>query len=196
MKIDSPASQRNCGPIRDVLGRYLPSSGFVLELASGGGFHVASWAQAFAGLTFQPSDIRSEAFESIREWIDELALDNVALPIELDARQHPWPVARADAVIAVNMAHISPWDCTLGLLAGAAHVLDEEGLLFVYGPFNVGGQYTSSGNREFDASLRARDPSWGIRDMEQVVAQAEAQGLALIEKVSMPANNLMLVFRC
>jgi hypothetical protein len=195
VKIDSPASIRNCVPIGNVLTRYLPQTGFVLELASGGGFHVGQWAMRFPGLTFQPTDVRQEALESINEWICELELENVRAPIMLDATANPWPVEPATAVVCVNLTHISPWQATMGLIAGAQRTLAENGVLFIYGPFNVGGNYTSEGNRDFDASLRRRNPAWGIRDMEQVVAAAQAHGLVFAEKVEMPANNLSLIFR-
>jgi SAM-dependent methyltransferase len=192
----APAAERNAEPIRAVLARVLPPHGLVLEVASGTGQHAVHMARAFPQLQWQPSDPDPLARESIAAWREEVGLANLLPPLALDAAGDPWPLAAADAVVCINMIHIAPWAAALGLLRGAARILPDGGLLYLYGPYRFGGRFTAPSNAAFDASLRARDPAWGVRDLEQEIAPAAAAaGLDLVEVVAMPANNHSLVFR-
>ncbi|AJP70942.1 DUF938 domain-containing protein [Sphingomonas hengshuiensis] len=189
----APATARNRDAIGEVLAAVLPAEGLVLEIASGTGEHVAAFAPAFPALRWQPSDPDTDARASIAAWCDELS--NVAEPIALDAAAADWPVGQADAVLCVNMVHISPWEATLGLMAGAGRLLAPGAPLLLYGPYRRDGVPTAPSNLAFDADLRARNAEWGLRRLEDVVAVAEAQGLVLERVAEMPANNLMPVFR-
>lgn len=193
--LHAPATLRNRAPILHVLRRVLPARGRVLEVASGSGEHAVHFARALAEITWLPSDPDEEALLSIRAHRAAAGLTNLEAPVRLDASAAQWPVERADAVVAINMIHIAPPAATLGLMAGAARVLAPGGCLLVYGPFLERGLETMPGNRAFDADLRLRNPAWGLRDLAQVAATAEARGLALAERIAMPADNLGLVFR-
>jgi hypothetical protein len=195
MKRTAPAVARNRAPIAAVLDEVLPTTGVVLELASGTGEHAAFFAGLFPQLVWQPSDPDAGAIGSIAAWAAEGGLRNLRAPLELDARMEGWPVERADAILCINMVHISPWDATLGLLRGAAHLLPVDGPLILYGPYRRRDVPTAPSNEAFDESLRARDPAWGLRFVEDVRAEAEARGLRFDRLVEMPANNLTLVFR-
>lgn len=175
---------------------HLPSRGLVLEIASGAGEHAAFNAAALPHLQWQPTDPDPEALASIAAWRDHAGAANLLPPLTLDAAlPETWPVRRADAVVNINMIHISPWAATQGLMAGAGRVLPSGGVLFVYGPYLERDVETAPSNLAFDASLKARNPAWGIRDLAAVAALAAGHGLALIERIAMPANNLSLVFR-
>ncbi|KTS25443.1 SAM-dependent methyltransferase [Methylobacterium indicum] len=191
----APAVARNREPILDVLHRLLPVSGLVLEVASGSGEHIIHFASALPRLRWQPTDADPRALRSIAAHAHDTGLDNVLAPQFLDARAQPWPVACADAVLAINMTHIAPWSATVGLMAGAGGILPEGGLLYLYGPFRVAGAHTAPSNATFDADLRARDPAWGVRDVEAISEAGLAQGLSLVERIPMPANNFSLVYR-
>lgn len=191
----APAVARNREPILQVLSNCLPSSALVLEIASGTGEHAVWFSRALPAVTWQPTDQNPEALESIAAWRDTAGLPNIRPPLHLDATSATWPVTRADAVVAINMVHIAPWLATEGLVAGAARVLEAEGLLFLYGPFREGGLHTAASNAAFDRDLRARNPSWGVRDLEDIVALAERNGLKSVERIEMPANNLSVMFR-
>lgn len=193
----APATARNRAPIIDVLARVLPASGRVLEVASGTGEHVVAFAARFPALAFQPSDPDPAARSSIVAWIVESGLTNVAAPIALDAASADWPVDTGScaAVLCINMVHISPWAATTGLMRGASAALAPDGVLYLYGPYKRAGVPTAPSNEAFDADLRARDPRWGVRDLEAVVDEAERAGFALAEVVAMPANNLSVVLR-
>ena len=191
----APAASRNREPILRVLRDILPRPGLVLEIASGSGEHAMWYATAFPDVTWQPTDRDPEALTSIASWRDTAGPPNLLPPLSLDAAADTWPVARADAVVSINMIHIAPWRAAQGLIAGAARVLSKNGLLFLYGPFRENGAHTSPGNAAFDADLRARDPSWGIRDLDDVAALASRHGFKAPERIPMPANNLSLVFR-
>ena len=190
-----PAAERNKEPILGVLARVLPSRGLVLEVASGTGEHAVHCAAALPALTWQPSDPDPQARRSIEAHRARAGLGNLMAPLALDAAAPDWPLARADAVVCINMIHIAPWAACAGLMAGAGRLLSAGGVLYLYGPFREGGAHTADSNAAFDASLRARDPSWGVRVREQVAALAADHGLAFAERVAMPANNLSLVFR-
>ncbi len=257
------SSERNKGPILEVLKRVLPETGLVLEIGSGTGQHAAHFAPRLPGLVWQPTDPDPEMRASIDAWAQE-ALGEAARPgvapenknrgaartgnqqeawsgaegsatgnqqeapgeaarpgvspenknspeaatgnqqetgapnlrpaLDLDVTGDTWPVTEAAAVFSANMIHIAPWDCCEGLLAGAGRILSPNGVLCLYGPFKIGGRHTAPSNESFDQSLRARDPAWGVRDLDDVAQAAEAHGLALTETVAMPANNLTVVF--
>jgi SAM-dependent methyltransferase len=189
------AADRNKGPILAVLERVLPRSGLALEIGSGTGQHVAHFATALQQLTWQPSDPDADFRKSVQTWIARERPGNVLAPVELDVLRRPWPVARADAIVCINMIHVAPWAATAALLGGAEDVLPAGGLLFLYGPYRRFGRHTSPSNEAFDAQLRAQDPAWGLRDLEAVVELAGAAGLALEEVVDMPANNFSVVLR-
>ena len=194
-KHHAPAALRNREPIREVLARELPPRGTVLELASGSGEHAVHFARAFPDVIWQPSDASERALASIAAWRADAALPNLLAPVALDVASATWPVARADAIVCINLLHISPWDAALGLFAGAARTLSAGALLFVYGPFRFSGAFTSASNAEFDRSLRDRDPQWGVRDLDDLVAVAKRHGFVLRDTVAMPANNHSLLFR-
>jgi len=194
-RLVAPAAERNKEPILKVLERALPRQGAVLEIASGTGQHVAHFARALPALQWQPSDPDPTMHGSISAWIAHEQLTNVRPPIALDVGVTPWPVDHADAVLCINMVHISPWQATLDLMRGAGHLLPASGVLVLYGPYRRDGQHTAPSNAAFDAQLRRSDPQWGVRDLEAVTDAAEARGMVLEEIVPMPANNFTLVFR-
>ncbi len=197
----APATERNQGPILDVLHRVLPPHGTVLEVASGTGQHAVAFAAALPGVTWQPTDADPTALDSIRAWAADAGqggagLTNLAPPLPLDAADTaPWPVARADAVVCINMIHIAPWEACQGLMRGAGAVLPDGGVLVLYGPYRLDGRHTAPSNAAFEDWLKAQDPRFGVRDLDAVRAEAAANGLTLAEIVEMPANNLMVVFR-
>ena len=189
----APATARNREPIAAVLAKVLPAEGLVLEVASGSGEHCAWFADRFPRLEWQPSDPDDEARASVTAWCEDLP--NVLPPLHLDAAAAEWPIGAADAVLCVNMVHISPWEATLGLMAGAGRLLAPGAPLVLYGPYRQEGVPTAESNGAFDASLKARDPRWGLRHVEDVSAAAAARELVLQQIVPMPANNLSLIFR-
>ncbi len=191
----APATERNRGPILAVLRRVLPAQGTVLEIASGTGEHACHFAAALSELTWQPSDPDPDARASIAAWAEKLAVPNVKPPLSLDAESAAWPAAAADAIVCINMIHIAPWEACEGLLAGASRLLPAGAPLVLYGPFRLDGVHTAPSNESFDASLRARDPRWGVRDVDDVSARAAAHGFAFEERVAMPANNQTVVYR-
>ncbi len=184
----APAAARNRDPILAVLEEELPGSGLVLEVASGSGEHALAFAQRFPALTWQPSDADPRAIASIGAWRERVPLPNLLPPIRLDA-EADWPAIKADAILCINMAHISPWTATIGLLRGASDVLLAGGLLYLYGPYRRAGVVTAASNEAFDASLKARDPRWGLREVETVEAEAMKRGFRLHRTAEMPANN-------
>jgi SAM-dependent methyltransferase len=193
--ITAPAPERNKGPILEVLRRVLPVRGLVLEVASGTGQHAVHFAGALSGLTWQPSDPDPAMHASIVAWTAATAAVNVLPPLALDVRSSPWPVARADAVVCINMIHIAPWAAAVHLMEGAARILGPAAPLVLYGPYRRRGRHTAPSNEAFDADLRRRNPEWGLRDLECVAAQAAKSGFVLEDIVEMPANNLTLVLR-
>jgi len=190
----APATARNREPILGVLERVLPPSGLVLEISAGTGEHAAFFAAALPHLTWQPTDRDERSLLSIAAHRDAAGLGNLLPPLLLDATAQVWPVARAAAVICINMIHIAPWSACEGLMAGAARTLPPSGVLYLYGPYKEGGEHTADSNRRFDLDLQLRDPSWGVRNLEDVVALAASHGFHLSEIVTMPANNRSLVF--
>jgi hypothetical protein len=153
------------------------------------------FARAFPALTFQPTDPDAGALRSIAAWSADSGLTNVRPPLLLDASSDDWPVASADAILCVNMIHISPWAATLGLLRGTAKALPSGGPLYLYGPYIQARVATASSNEAFDASLKARNPAWGIRHLDDVAAAAHDAGFSAPVVTPMPANNLSVVFR-
>lgn len=191
----APAALRNREPIADVLADWLPSSGLVLELASGTGEHAVHFARRFPNLDWQPSDPDVGALASIAAWRKDAGLSNLRPPLRLDAGARDWPIDRADVLLSVNMVHISPWNAALGLLHGAARLLASGAPLILYGPWIEAGVETASSNVAFDQSLRSRDPEWGLREVETFAQEAEVRGLILVDRRPMPENNLMLLMR-
>lgn len=191
----SPAALRNRGPIADVLSEWLPEQGLVLEVASGTGEHAAFFAERFAKLEWQPSDVDSDALDSIRSWRDQARLANLREPLAIDSATDAWPVERADALLSINMVHISPWASSLGLLAAARRLLPVGGPLILYGPWLSDLIETAPSNSDFDLDLKRRDAAWGLRRVEDFAREATSQRLRLEETRAMPANNLMLLFR-
>lgn len=191
----APHVARNAEPIAAVLRDVLPGRGLVLEVASGTGEHAVHFARAFPTLLWQPSDPEPAALRSIEAWRAEAGLFNLLPAVSLDARAAEWPVSNADAIVAINMVHISPWSATTGLMRGAVRLLAPGAPLFLYGPYRRAGIETAPSNEAFDESLKARDPEWGLRDLEAVAEAAAAHGFALERVVEMPANNLSVIFR-
>jgi hypothetical protein len=192
----APATVRNRDPILGVLRRNLPRCGVILEIASGSGEHITYFAQASGtDLVLQPSDPDLAARNSIDAWCGQLGLVNVRPAIALDASAPDWPIERADAVLCINMIHISPWSATVGLMRGAARILPRDGWLYLYGPFRRDGRHTAPSNEQFDEGLRQQNPEWAVRDIEQVIELAAANGFDAPAIEAMPANNLSLMFR-
>ena len=189
----APATARNREPILAVLRDILPAAGLILEIASGTGEHVRFFAESFPQLEWQPSDPDPDALSSIAAWSE--GVPNIRPPLQLDARDPDWPIAAADAMLCINMVHISPWAATEGLFAGAARLLPPGAPLYLYGPYRRAGVTTAPSNEAFDQSLKARNPEWGLRHLEEVIAAAGRAGLRFDRLVEMPANNLSVIFR-
>jgi hypothetical protein len=194
-KRTAPHVARNAAPIADILGDVLPARGLVLEIASGSGEHILHFAREFPKLLWQPSDPEPAALRSIEAWRVEAGLFNLLPAVSLDARAATWPVPRADALLAINMVHISPWAATQGLMRGAGLLLIPGAPLYLYGAFRQEDVETAPSNEAFDESLRARNSEWGLRDVGAVADEAGENGLLLESVTPMPANNLSLVFR-
>ncbi len=191
----SAPAERNSRPILEVLERVLPDRGKVLEIASGTGQHVVAFAQALPGLVWQPSEIDPQLRSSVELRLAEANLSNVESPIDLDVTRMPWPIGAVDAVVCINMIHIAPWRATDALFRGARDIQQDGGVLVTYGPYLRNGRHTAPSNEVFDASLRARNADWGLRDIDAVTAIARQHGFDFEELVAMPANNFTLVFR-
>ena len=191
----APAALRNRGHIAEVLAEWLPPAGLVLEIASGSGEHAVFFAERFPALEWQPSDIHPAALESIAAWRQQADLPNMRAPVVLDAASTDWPLDRADAVLSINMVHISPWKSALGLLEGAARLLACGAPLIMYGPWLKDDIRTVESNLAFDADLKRRDPEWGLRRVEDFVVDGESRGFRLDQTRLMPANNMMLLLR-
>ncbi len=198
--LSSPPALRNRDPILQVLRRHLPASGAVLEIASGSGEHVTHFAAALPDLVFQPSDQDPAARASIAARIEQDKLKNVREPLDLDASATDWRLpseiaGSLAAILCINMIHASPWRATLGLLRGAGNALRPQGLLYLYGPYRRGGR-TAPSNEAFERDyLRVRNPEWGVRNLEDVVAEAAARHFTLADVIEMPANNLSVLLR-
>jgi SAM-dependent methyltransferase len=194
-KAFAPAAERNREPILQVLRRVLPTRGTVLELASGTGQHAAYFAEHLPSLRWQPTDVSAQALQSIGAWVEEARLSNLLPPLELDVCSEDWPVAGIDAMLCINMIHICAWDTTEALFFGARDLLPPGSPLITYGPYRLHGRHTAPSNAAFDQSLRARDPRWGVRDVDELMGLGRRAGLSLAERVDMPANNMTLVWR-
>ena len=194
---ESPAATRNAEPILAVLRAHLGPRARVLEIAAGTGQHAAVFARALPEILWTPTDPDEAARASIAAWRKTAGLSNLAAPLRLDAADPTtWPAGPFDAVVCINMVHISPWAATEGLMAGAASVLTTAGgLLVLYGPYLEADTPLAPSNAAFDADLKRRNPDWGLRDRDAVVAEARRHGLVLTQRTEMPVNNLMLLFR-
>jgi hypothetical protein len=195
----APATQRNREPILEVLQRILPTQGNILEVASGTGEHALFFASHLPSCQWIPSDSNPILRDSINAWAKDCPKDNLAAALAIDARENPWLVETENisisAIVNINMIHISPWSACLGLMAGAGRILQEQGILYLYGPYKQEGKHTAPSNETFDQSLRSQNPDWGVRNLEDVIARAQKQGLDLLEIVAMPANNLSVIFQ-
>jgi Protein of unknown function (DUF938) len=195
MKRSAPATERNREPIAAVLREVLPERGTLLEIASGTGEHAAFLSALFPNLLWQPSDPDPDALASIRAWREEEGAANLLEPLPLDASAEAWPVTEADAILCVNMVHISPWAATRGVMRGAGRLLGVGAPLILYGPYRRSGVPTAPSNEAFDSSLRARNPQWGLRELEAVDSEAALNGLRFDRLFEMPANNVTVVYR-
>ena len=190
----APHVARNAEPIAEVLRTILPETGLVLEVASGSGEHALHFARAFPHLLWQPTDADPVALRSVEAWRTAESLPNLLAPVHLDAAAERWPVEQADAILCINMVHISPWAATVGVLRGAGRLLKPSAPLYLYGAYRQHGVKTAPSNETFDRSLRARNAEWGVRQLEDVVAEAKRHRLGLDKVVPMPANNLSVAF--
>tara|TARA_B100000029_G_scaffold126485_2_gene120162 strand:- start:833 stop:1426 length:594 start_codon:yes stop_codon:yes gene_type:complete len=195
LKRHAPATARNSEPLAEVLAGELPNEGLVLEIASGTGEHAVFMARRFPALDWQPSDCATDALHSVDAWAQEAGLANLRPAIALDAAAGDWPVESADAVLCVNMVHISPWQATVGLFEGAGRVLASGAPLILYGPFLEADVDPAPSNLAFDESLKTRDPAWGLRQVGELDGLARANRLSRAARHIMPANNLVLVYR-
>ncbi|MDF5719140.1 MAG: DUF938 domain-containing protein [Rhizonema sp. PD37] len=203
----APATQRNREPILEILLQVLPPTGTILEVASGTGEHAVFFAPHLIPRKWLPSDPNPISRDSIIAWAAHFSSNNLYPPIDLDVRAPIWSVEKEAfahrelnnspiaAIVSINMIHISPWSASVGLIAGANRILSPGGILYLYGPYKKGGKHTAPSNAAFDESLRAQNPEWGIRDLDEVVAAADTQHLTLLETYQMPANNLSVVFQ-
>ena len=195
-RLYAPATARNRDAILDVLREILPDSGRILEIASGSGEHILHFARALPLLTFQPSDPSPQALASIEAWTADSDAANISPPLLLDAAASTWPACGPiDAILCINMIHIAPWAATEGLLRQAGTLLPEGAPLYLYGPYRRADRPLEPSNAAFDESLRARNPDWGLRDLEKVAAVATGAGFSGPKVTEMPANNLSLIFR-
>jgi len=191
----APAAERNRQPILDVLRRVLPPAGLVLEVASGTGEHAVFFSEHLPTLQWQPTDASPDSLQSIRAWVEETARKNLLPPLELDVRAPQWPITKADALLCINMIHISPWEATEALFRGASQLLTGRSPLVTYGPYRLHGEHTAPSNEAFNQSLRSRNPCWGVRDIDELSELGRQTGFALQERVGMPANNMTLVWK-
>jgi SAM-dependent methyltransferase len=199
-RLCAPAAARNRDAILDILRGVLPAKGTVLEIASGSGEHVVHFAHALPALSFQPSDPSPDALASIKAWVAQSGAANILPPLQIDAAAADWPASLAqehapDAILCINMIHIAPWSAAQGLVRHAGALLRPGAPLILYGPFRRAGHPLEPGNAAFDASLRERDPAWGLRELAAVAALAAEAGFGAPEVIEMPANNLSVVFR-
>ena len=190
----APAAERNRQPILDVLRRVLPPAGLVLEVASGTGQHAIFFSERLPALQWQPTDASPEALQSIGAWVDAAARENLLAPLDLDVRSPQWPISQADALLCINMIHISPWEATEALFQGASQLLEVGAPLITYGPYRLHGEHTAPSNAAFDQSLRSRNARWGVRDIDDLRDLGGRTGFVLEERVGMPANNMILVW--
>jgi Protein of unknown function (DUF938) len=195
----APATERNRQPILEVISQFLPKTGNILEISSGTGEHAVFFAPRLAPCRWIPSDCNPLALDSIQSWCDYCPSPNLDRPLFIDVHQPIWAVETdnipINAIVNINMIHISPWSACLALMAGASRILGQGGILYLYGPYKQQGHHTAVSNETFDFSLRAQNPAWGVRNLEDVVQEARNRGLQLLEVIPMPANNLSVVFQ-
>lgn len=194
----APATQRNRQGILKILSEVLPPGSTVLEIASGTGEHATFFASQLESCHWIPSDVNAQARESIIAWQNACPVENLELPLLIDVIQDNWQQEvqhrQINAIVNINMIHIAPWQAWLGLIDGASKLLPEAGMLYLYGPFKQNGEHTAPSNESFDRSLRDRNPLWGVRDLEEIIATAAARNLTLQQVIAMPANNLSVIF--
>ena len=192
-----PATSRNREPITKILGKILPQSGLILEYGSGSGEHIIHFARQFPNLTWQPSDLNPRNIESICAWVETVkdTCPNIREPLLIDAAKSTSVIQSADAIICINVIHISPWNTTIGLMRNASRLLPRGGLLYLYGPYMLKNKQTASTNRSFDRHLKSQNENWGVRNFEHVVCEAETNDIEFVDKINMPANNLSIIFR-
>ncbi|MBN07693.1 MAG: SAM-dependent methyltransferase [Rhodospirillaceae bacterium] len=194
-----PAPERNKDAILQVLREYIPHTPgqdrLCLEVAAGSGQHAAHFAARLPDTIWQASDPDPHHLASIQAWLDRTGLTKTPKPLCLDTRNRPWPIQSADAVLCINMIHISPWESCISLFDEASNILSREGVVYLYGPFTIGGKHISPSNTAFDESLKSQDTSWGVRDLNEVSAVARQHGFRLSANLAMPANNLSVIFR-
>ncbi len=192
------ATQRNRQPILDILLTVLPPQGNILEIASGTGEHGVFFAEHLTPRRWIPSEPNPMLRASISAWQNKFPSENLHPPLDIDARQEKWAIENQEiiinAIVNINMIHISPWNACLGLMAGASRILPSGGILYLYGPFKQNGKHTAPSNQAFDRSLKASNPEWGVRDLEEVSTVAENHSLKLTEIIPMPANNFSVVW--
>ena len=191
----APAAERNRQPILDVLRRVLPPGGLVLEVASGTGQHAIFFTEHLPSVRWQPTDTSPEALQSIGAWVADTTRENLLPPLDLDVRSPEWPLPEADALVCINMIHISPWESAEALFRGASELLPSGSPMVTYGPYRLQGEHTAPSNAAFDESPRSRNAHWGIRDIDELVELGGRTGFALDERIAMPANNMSLVWR-
>jgi len=202
LKLYAPATKRNREPLLAVLRSHLPERGTVLEISSGTGQHAAYFTPRLAPLWWLPSDITESNLSSIEAWCSEAKTNQLLSPIRLDVTDSPWAVeemvlpSAVSAIVNFNMLHITPWECCEALFLGAERLLQSQGTLILYGPFRKNQRHTAPSNEVFDARLRAQNLCWGIRDLEAVLEVAKKRHFNCSQVISMPANNLSLVFQC
>lgn len=192
-KRSAPAAERNRDPILSVLREVIPPGTKVLELASGTGQHAIHFAANLPDVRWQPTDATSDALDSIEGWRSEARLPNLLTAQMLDAASDIWPVQAADVLFCANMIHIAPWSASVGLFRGAARL--DCAMIILYGPFYVEGEPFAPSNAAFDASLRAQDPNWGVRRLDDVATLARQSGYGISRRILMPANNLTVIFQ-
>jgi SAM-dependent methyltransferase len=194
-RLVSPSAERNKGPIAEILMRVLPAEGEVLEVSSGTGQHVLHFAQALPHIRWRPTARDPDSLKSIASWLGQPAPPNINAPLRLDVHDAIWPAHDVAAVVCINMIHIAPPSAAEALMRGAGDVLAPGGILFLYGPYRRQGRHTAPSNEAFDDWLKARNPEWGVRNLEDVVHLASTVGLELEQTEDMPANNLAVIFR-
>ncbi len=195
-RLNFPATERNGKHIIRVLDDFIPNEGIALEIGSGSGEHVCAFASHFTDIDWVPSDPNPAHRASIGAWIAYLGLSNVGTPLDLDVTASTWCfTGRATLLLSINVIHIAPWEATIGLFRGASQILEQDGILYMYGPYMLDGQHTAPSNAAFDQNLRSRDSSWGIRDLSEITKVAEQFGLHYVDKFAMPANNYSVIFR-
>lgn len=190
----TPAAERNKMPIWHVLETILPKKGEILEIASGSGVHMATFAQFAPDIIWQPSDYHADSVRQMLADFGQLGLNNIKNPVRLDVCENIWPVENADGIICINMVHIAPWQASIALFKGAGRILKKGQWLYLYGPFFQKGESPAQGNMDFDQSLRERNSDWGIRDIEDMDKLAQENGFKRQSTIAMPANNLSLIY--